>query len=290
MSRFNIGRRSVDRLGYGAMRLTGPGVFGPPREHDGAVAVLRAAIKSGVNHIDTAQYYGPNVVNDLIRESLYPYPEDLTIVTKVGARRDRDGGILLYNQPNELRLGIEDNLASLGLEQLAAVNLRLVDGAPVDAFFDDQLAAMIEAREDGLIAGVGLSNVNVAHLRRALELTDIVCVQNLLNLADLSSLPVLRECTEKEIAFVPFFSLGAGAGRSNAVLSDHRVNRTARRLHVTPAQVALAWSLDLARNVLVIPGTSSLRHLAENRAASLIELDELARDDLRCRSRTVDSP
>jgi pyridoxine 4-dehydrogenase len=288
MSRFNIGRRSVNRLGYGAMRLSGPNVFGPPQDHDGALAVLRAAVESGVNHIDTAQYYGPDVVNDLIREALYPYPEDLAIVTKVGARRDRAGGIVLYNQPNELRLGIEENLASLRLEQLAAVNLRLVDGAPVDAFFDDQLAAMIAAREEGLIAGVGLSNVNVAHLRRALDITDIVCVQNLLNLADLSSLPVLRECTDWEIAFVPFFSLGAGG--SNAVLSDARVQRAAQRLHATPPQVALAWALDLAPNILVIPGTSSLSHLAENRAASLLQLDELARQELRCKSRSPHTP
>jgi pyridoxine 4-dehydrogenase len=289
MSRFNIGRRSVDRLGYGAMRLSGRGVFGPPHDRDQAQAVLRAAVNAGVNHIDTAQYYGPDVVNELIRESLYPYPEDLTIVTKVGARRDRAGGILLYNRPRELRLGIQDNLESLGLEQLAAVNLRLVDGAPVDALFDDQLAAMIQAREDGLIAGVGLSNITVAHLRRALEVTDIVCVQNLLNLADLSSLPVLRECTQKEIAFVPFFSLGAGGGRSNAVLSDPRVQRAAQRLRVTPAQVALAWALDLAPNVLVIPGTSSPRHLAENCAASLLQLDEQALHELRCEPRPASS-
>jgi pyridoxine 4-dehydrogenase len=283
MSQFNLGRRLVDRLGYGAMRLAGPDVFGPPPDHHGSIAVLRAAVDGGVNHIDTAQYYGPDVVNNLIRESLYPYPDDLAIVTKVGARRDRAGRILLYNQPEELRLGIEENLISLNLEQLAAVNLRLVDGAPADAFFDDQLAAMIQAREDGLIEGVGLSNITVAHLRRALEVTDIVCVQNLLNPADLTSLPVLRACTETEIAFVPFFSLGAGAGGSSSVLSDPRVQRAARRICVTPAQVALAWALDLAPNVLLIPGTASIRHLAENLAASIIELDEQARHELRLR-------
>lgn len=281
MSQFRLGRRMVKRVGYGAMRLAGPGVFGPPPDPQGAVAVLRAAIEAGVNHIDTAQYYGPDVVNDLIRESLHPYPDDLAIVTKVGARRDRGGGILLYNQPDELRLGIEENLFSLGLEQLAAVNLRLVDGAPVDALFDDQLAAMVRAREDGLIAGVGLSNITVSHLRRALEGTDIVCVQNLLNPADLSSLPVLRACTEREIAFVPFFSLGAGAGGSNSVLGDPRVQRAARRMSVTPSQVALAWALDLAPNILLIPGTASLRHLSENLAASLVELDEQAQRELR---------
>jgi pyridoxine 4-dehydrogenase len=283
MSRFNLGRRSVNRLGYGAMRLTGPGSFGEPHDHGAAVAVLRAAVDGGVDHIDTAQYYGPDVVNNLIKESLSPYPEDLAIVTKVGARRDRGGGILLYNRPEELRLGIEENLLSLGLEQLAAVNLRLVDGAPTDAFFDDQLAAMVQAREDGLTAGVGLSNINLSHLRRALEVTDIVCVQNLLNPADLSSLPVLHACTERGIAFVPFFSLGAGAGGSNSVLGDPRVQRAARRMRVTPAQVALAWALELAPNVLLIPGTASVRHLAENLAASLVELDAQARHELRVR-------
>jgi aryl-alcohol dehydrogenase-like predicted oxidoreductase len=268
------------------MRLAGPGVFGPPPDQRAAVAVLRAAVDGGVNHIDTAQFYGPDVVNNLIRESLYPYSDDLAIVTKVGARRDRAGRILLYNQPEELRFGIEENLISLGLEQLTAVNLRLVDGAPADAFFQDQLAAMVQAREDGLIEGVGLSNITVSHLHRALELTDIVCVQNLLNPADLSSLPVLRACTETEIAFVPFFSLGAGAGGSNSVLGDPRVRRAARRMGVTPAQVALAWALDLAPNILLIPGTACIRHLAENLAASLVQLDEQARHELRVRVAT----
>jgi pyridoxine 4-dehydrogenase len=266
------------------MRLAGPGVFGPPPDHSGAVAVLRAAVDAGVNHIDTAQYYGPEVVNNLIRESLSPYPDDLAIVTKVGARRDRAGRILLYNQPEELRLGIEENLISLGLEQLTVVNLRLVDGAPADAFFEDQLAAMVQAREVGLIEGVGLSNITVSHLRRALEVTDIVCVQNLLNPADLSSLPVLRACTETEIAFVPFFSLGAGACGPNSVLGDPRVQRAAGRMRVTPVQVALAWALDLAPNILLIPGTASIRHLAENLAASLVQLDEQARRELRVRA------
>jgi pyridoxine 4-dehydrogenase len=280
MSRFNLGQRSVNRLGYGAMRLTGPGVFGPPRDHDEAVAVLRAAVEAGVDHIDTAQYYGPNVVNDLIREALYPYRDDLAIVTKVGARRDRAGRIVVYNQPHELRLAIEDNLASLSLQQLAAVNLRLVDDAPADAFFEAQLAAMIRARDEGLIAGLGLSNITEVHLRRAMAATDIVCVQNLLNPADLSSLPLLRECASIGIAFVPFFSLGAGAGRHNPVLNDPRVQSASRRLAITPAQVALAWALDLAPNVLLIPGTSSLRHLGENLAAAQVRLDEQARHEL----------
>ncbi|HUE61101.1 MAG TPA: aldo/keto reductase, partial [Acidimicrobiales bacterium] len=173
-SEARLGRFVVNRLGYGAMQLAGPGVFGPPANPPEAIAVLRSAVEAGVNHIDTAQYYGPDVVNDLIRQALYPYPSGLAIVSKVGARRDSAGRILLANQPDELRQGVADNLASLGVEQLAAVNLRLMDGAPVDAFFDEQLEAMIRARDDGLMAGIGLSNITVEHLTRALEVTDIV--------------------------------------------------------------------------------------------------------------------
>jgi pyridoxine 4-dehydrogenase len=277
VSLFRLGDFVVNRLGYGAMRLAGPGVFGPPSDPAEAIAVLRLAVETGVNHIDTAQYYGPDIVNDLIRQALYPYPPGLALVTKVGARRDSAGRVLLYNQPAELRQGIVDNLASLRVEQLAAVNLRLMDGAPVDSFFDEQVTAMVRARDDGLIGGVGLSNVTVEHLERALEATDIVCVQNLLNPADLSSLPVVRECTARGIAFVPFFSLGGG--RSNAVLIDPRVTGTAGRLAATPGQVALAWALGLAPNVLVIPGTSSRPRLLENVAAQHIELDEQAKHE-----------
>jgi pyridoxine 4-dehydrogenase len=280
MSQFSLGRFVVNRLGYGAMRLAGPGVLGPPSDPGEAIAVLRSAIETGVNHIDTAQYYGPDVVNDLIRRALYPYGPGLAIVSKVGVRRGGDGRIILYNKPEDLRQGIADNLASLRVEQLAAVNLRLVDDAPVDTFFDEQVAAMVRARDDGLIAGVGLSNITVEHLRRALEVTDIVCVQNLLNPADLSSLPVLHACTSRGIAFVPFFSLGAGGRKSNAVLGDPRVTTAAERLGVTPAQIALAWALELAPNLLVIPGTSSRVHLAENVAAQQVELDEQARSEL----------
>jgi aryl-alcohol dehydrogenase-like predicted oxidoreductase len=279
-SRFPLGQVLVNRLGYGAMRLTGPGAFGPPGDRAGAVKLLRAAIELGVDHIDTAQYYGPDVVNDLIREALFPYPDGLAIVSKVGARGDRSGRIVLYNRPHELRQGIEDNLASLQVDRLAAVNLRLLDGARVDGFFDDQLSAMIEARDDGLISGVGLSNITIEHLRRALDVTEVVCVQNLFNLADQSSLPVLHECAAKGIAFVPFFSVGAGSSRSNPVLNDPRVRAAAGRLGATPAQVALAWALDLAPNLLLIPGTSSLHHLVENIGAANVRLDEKARWEL----------
>jgi pyridoxine 4-dehydrogenase len=211
--RYPLGLFSVARIGFGAMQLTGPGVFGPPRDRHEALAVLRRAVDLGVDHIDTAQYYGPGVANELIREALHPYPGTLALVSKVGARRDRSGGWLPYDEPDQLRRGIEDNLASLGIGQLAAVNLRLVDGAPPDRRFDDQLAAMIAAREEGLIGGVGLSNVSRGHLLRALDRTAIACVQNPLNLVNRASMPILQECSARGIAFVPFFPLAPGSAR-----------------------------------------------------------------------------
>jgi pyridoxine 4-dehydrogenase len=273
MQRYPLGHFSVSRVGFGAMQLPGPGVFGPPRDRPEALAVLRRAVELGVDHIDTSQFYGPDVANELIREALYPYPGNLALVSKVGARRDESGGWLRYDQPDELRKGIEDNLSSLGTGQLAAVNLRLMDGAAPDQRFDDQLGAMITARDEGLIGGVGLSNVTHAHLLRALEHTDIACVQNPLNLADRASMPVLEECSSRDIAFVPFFPLGSGFARPNPVLGNEQVLSTAGRLGCSPAQVALAWTLGLAPNVLLIPGTSSRAHLEENLAVAGIELD-----------------
>src|SRR6201997_2336147 len=261
------------------MQLPGPGVFGPPRDHDEAIAVLRRAVELGVDHIDTAQYYGPDVANELIREALHPYPDNLALVSKVGARRDQAGGWLPYSDPDQLRAGIEDNLRSLGIEQLAAVNLRVTGDEP-DRRFDDQLTAMIQAREDGLIGGVGLSNITLERLRRALERTPIACVQNPLNLADRSSMPVLRECAARGIAFVPFFPLGSAFARDNPVLGNPAVRAAAGRLSATPAQIALAWTLSLAPNVLLIPGTSSVPHLEENLAVADIELDEDSREQL----------
>jgi aryl-alcohol dehydrogenase-like predicted oxidoreductase len=237
--------------------------------------VLRRAVELGVDHIDTAQYYGPDVANELIREALHPYPDNLALVSKVGARRDQTGGWLPYNKPDQLRSGIEDNLRSLGIEQLAAVNLRVMGDEP-DQRFDDQLTAMIQAREDGLIGGVGLSNVTLERLRHALERTPIVCVQNPLNLADRSSMPVLRECATRGIAFVPFFPLGSAFAHDNQVLGNPEVRAIAERLGATPAQIALAWTLGLAPNVLLIPGTSSVAHLEENLAVADVTLDEQA--------------
>jgi pyridoxine 4-dehydrogenase len=280
MQRYSLGRFRVFRVGFGAMQLPGPGVFGPPRDHDEALAVLRRAVALGVDHIDTAQYYGPGVANELIREALSPYPQSLALVSKVGARRDQSGGWLPYSQPDQLRQGIEDNLRTLGVGQLAAVNLRLTDEGPPGQQFDDQLAAMIRAREEGLIAGIGLSNITREHLLRALEQTPIECVQNPLNLADRTSMPVLRECTRRGIAFVPFFPLGSAFARTSPVLGNKHVISIAQRLSHTPAQVALAWLLGLAPNVLLIPGTSSLRHLEENLAVADITLDQDAQQQL----------
>ena len=242
--------------------------------------MLRRAVELGVDHIDTAQYYGPDVANELIREALYPYSGTLALVSKVGARRGGSGGWLPYDEPDQLRHGIEDNLRSLGAGQLAAVNLRLVDGAAPDQRFDDQLAAMVQARDEGLIGGVGLSNVTREHLLHALEHTGIACVQNPLNLVDRASLPVLQECSSRGIAFVPFFPLGSAFGQANPVLGNEHVLSNAARLGLTPAQVALAWVLGLAPNVLLIPGTSSRRHLDENLAVAGIKLDEDAQQQL----------
>ena len=265
------------------MQLPGPGVFGPPRDRDEALTVLRRAVELGVDHIDTAQFYGPGVANELVREALFPYPDNLALVSKVGARRDEKGGWLPAHQPDELRSGIEENLRSLGADQLAAVNLRVMDtesdepnrpGKLHPEQFDAQLTAMIRARDEGLIAGIGLSNITLDHLRAALEATEIVCVQNALNLVDRSSQPVLDECTRRSIAFVPFFPLGSAFAPDNPVLGNAVVRRTAERLGRTPAQIALAWTLTLAPNVLLIPGTSSVRHLEENMAVADIDLDD----------------
>lgn len=276
--RYVLGTATVSRVGFGAMQLPGPGVFGPPRDRGAAIAVLRRAADLGVDHIDTAQYYGPDVANELIRAALYPYPEGLVLVSKVGARRDESGGVLRYDRPAQLRRGIEDNLRSLGVGHLAAVNLRLMDDAEPDQRFDDQLAAMVKARDGGLIGGVGLSNVTRDHLLHALSVTDIACVQNPMNLADRASMPVLEECNARGIAFVPFFPLGSAFALGNPVLGDPRVIATAARLGHTPAQIALSWLLSLRPNVLLIPGTSSIRHLEENMAVANVELDAEARE------------
>ncbi len=277
VSRYLLGTQTVSRIGFGAMQLPGPGVFGPPRDHDEAIAVLRRASELGVDHIDTAQFYGPVVANELIKAALHPYPPGLALVSKVGARRTATGGVLRYDSPAQLRTGITDNLGTLAVDHLAAVNLRLMDGAEPDQRFDDQLGAMMQARDEGLIRGVGLSNITREHLLHALARTDIACVQNPLNLANMTSMPVLEECHKRGIAFVPFFPLGSAMAGSNPVLDNPAVIATAARLSYTTAQVALAWLLRLRPNVLLIPGTSSQHHLEENMAVANLELDAEAR-------------
>src|SRR5713101_4216177 len=277
MQRYPLGPFSVARIGFGAMQLPGPGVFGPPRDRDAALAVLRRAVELGVNHIDTAQAYGPDVANELIRTALFPYPDNLALVSKVGVRRDASGGWLQADDPAQLLQDIEENLRSLAVERLAAVNLRLAESTGLDQRFDDQLAAMVRAREEGLIGGIGLSGVTREHLLYAVGQTNIVCVQNLLNVVDRASVPVLEECYARGIAFVPFFPLGSAFGPRSAVLGSRQVVQTAQRLGHTPSQVALAWLLSLRPNVLLIPGTSSVRHLEENVAAADIDLDTEAR-------------
>ena len=273
---FPLGARSVHRMGFGAMQLPGRGVFGPPRDRAEALAVIRRAVERGVDHIDTAQYYGPDVANELLREALHPFPQHLALVSKVGAVRDENGAWLTAVRPEQLRRGVEDNLRSLGVERLAAVNLRLPDPGHDDpgVGFDEQLDAMAAMRDEGLIDGVGLSNVTLDQFRHGMERTGIVCVQNPLNLVERSSLPLLRACEEQGVAFVPFFPLGSAFGGQNRVLGNPEVTAAADRLGATPAQVALAWVLALAPNTLLIPGTSSVAHLEENLAAASLTLDD----------------
>jgi pyridoxine 4-dehydrogenase len=278
---FALGRWRVRRAGYGAMQLAGDGVFGPPRDRDEALRVLRAAVAAGVDHIDTAQYYGTGTVNELIREALYPYPDGLAIVSKVAARRDTAGALLRFDEPHELRQGIEDNLGTLDAGRLAAVNLRVMDPSePPGGRFDAQLAALVQARDEGLIDGIGLSNVSREHLLRAAAQTEIVCVQNLFNLADQQSLDVLTECGARDIAFVPFCPLGWPGEVRHRLLTDPVLAALAIRLGATPAQVALGWLLDLAPNILLIPGTRTRAHLTENLGAADVRLDDAARDEL----------
>ena len=241
--------------------------------------MLRRAVELGVNHIDTAQFYGPNVSNELIREALHPYPANLALVSKVGGRRDDAGGWL----PLELadyRKDIEANLRTLGVDQLAVVNLRLMGSDRPDERFDEQLSVMIAARDEGLIGGIGLSNVTHEHLLHALDRTEIACVQNAFNLVHRESAPVLEECTARGVAFVPFFPLGAAFMQPNPVLTNPLVVDAAERLGRTPAQVALAWTLNVAPNVLLIPGTSSVRHLEENLDVASTYLDDEDRERL----------
>jgi pyridoxine 4-dehydrogenase len=273
-----LGSRYVRRMGFGAMQLPGPGVFGPPSDRSVALSVIRRAIDAGVNHIDTAQFYGPDVANELLREALHPYPDDLVLVSKVGAARDDRGQWHGAQRPDQLRTGVEANLATLGLEQIPVVNLRRHPGS--DVLFTEQLEAMESLRQEGLIGAVGLSSIDLDQYRTAQTVIDIACVQNSYNLADTSGKSVFDACRADKVPFVPFFPLGSAFNRENPVLSAATVTATADRLGATPAQVALAWLLNQAPRLLLIPGTSSLTHLEENLAAADLVLDQEARDAL----------
>ncbi|MER8899170.1 aldo/keto reductase family oxidoreductase [Mesorhizobium sp. M0676] len=266
---FTLGSHTVKRLGYGAMQLAGPHVFGPPKDRDAAIAVLREAVASGVNHIDTSDYYGPHVTNQLIREALAPYPQDLVIVTKIGARRGSDGSWLPAYSAKELEQAVHDNLRNLGLEVLDVVNLRIMFGVmgPAEGSIEAQLTALAELQRKGLVRHIGLSNVTPAQVEEGRGIAEIVCVQNQYNLAHRDDDGLIDELARAGIAYTPFFPLGGFSPLQSSTLSD-----VAARLGATPLQVALAWLLRRSPNILLIPGTSSIGHLRENLAAAELEL------------------
>ncbi|MGK3968392.1 aldo/keto reductase family oxidoreductase [Sorangium sp. So ce118] len=268
-----LGRRHVKRLGYGAMQLAGPGVLGPPKDRDGALAVLREAVAAGVDHIDTSDFYGPHVTNQLIREALAPYPDDLVIVTKIGARRDEAGAWLPASSPEALTEAVHDNLRNLGLEALEVVNLRVMFSVhgPAEGSIEAPLSALAELQRQGLVRHIGLSNVTPAQIAEGRQICDIVCVQNQYNLAQRADDALIDDLAREEIAYVPFFPLGGFTPLQSSILSD-----VARGLGATPMQVALAWLLRRAPNILLIPGTSSVAHLRENLAAAELELPDEA--------------
>ena len=270
-----LGDKPINRLGLGAMQLAGPGVFGPPRDPHAARAVLRRAIELGVDHIDTSQYYGPDVVNELIRESLHPYPENLKLVTKVGARRDDHGGWLPAQSPAELRAGVEDNLRSLRVERMDLVNLRLMRGAGSGDLLAEQLGALDELRREGKLDLIGISEADAPTVLRALDLVDIAEVQNAYSVVNRSGEDVLELCRERLIAFVPYFPLGSAfTGGPAQLAKDPAVAGVAERRGATITQVALAWLLARYDRILLISGTSSVAHLEENMAAAAVQLDE----------------
>jgi pyridoxine 4-dehydrogenase len=268
---FRLGTRSVRRLGYGAMQLAGPGVFGPPKDPNAARAVLRNAVAGGVNHIDTSDFYGPYVTNHLIREALHPYPHDLVIVTKIGARRGADGSWIPATSPEELTQAVHDNLRNLGLDVLDVVNLRSMfgHGAPAEGSLEPQLAIVAELQRKGLVRHIGVSNVTPTQIAEARRICEIVCVQNHYNLAHRSDDTLIDELARTGIAYVPYFPLGGFTPLQSSVLSG-----VAQRLGATPMQVALAWLLRRAPNILLIPGTSSVAHLQENLAAAELDLPD----------------
>ena len=274
---FTLGDRSVKRLGYGAMQLAGPHVFGPPRDRDAALAVLREAVANGVNHIDTSDYYGPHITNQIIREALHPYPDDLVIVTKIGARRGTDGSWIPASSPEELTRAVHENLRNLGLDVLDVVNLRFMFDVhgPAEGPIEAPLTAVAELQRQGLVRHIGLSNVTPAQIAEGRGIAEIVCVQNQYNLAHRADDALIDDLAGDGVAYVPFFPLGGFSRLQSSTLSD-----VADRLGATPMQVALAWLLRRSPNILLIPGTSSLAHLRENLASAELVLSDDAVDEL----------
>jgi len=268
---YTLGDRKVKRIGYGAMQLAGPGVFGPPKDPEAALAVLREAVARGVDHIDTCDYYGPHVTNQLIREALHPYPDDLVLVTKIGARRGADKSWLPAYAPDELKAAVHDNLRNLGLDVLEVVNLRIMFDAhgPAEGSIEPTLTVLAELQRQGLVRHIGLSNVTPAQVAEGRRIAEIVCVQNQYNLAHRGDDALIDDLARDGIAYVPFFPLGGFSPLQSSTL-----NEVAERLGATPMQVALAWLLRRSPNILLIPGTSSIRHLHENLAVADLELPD----------------
>jgi pyridoxine 4-dehydrogenase len=263
--------RSVKRLGYGAMQLAGPGVFGPPKDHKAALAVLREAVASGVNHIDTSDFYGPHITNRLIKEALHPYRDDLLIVTKISARRGADGSWIPAMSPEELTQAVHDNLRNLGLDVLEVVNLRSMHGihGPAEGSIEAPLTVLADLQRRGLVRHIGLSNVTATQIAEGRRICPIVCVQNHYNLAHRTDDDLIDQLGRDEVPYVPYFPLGGFTPLQSSTL-----NEVAARLEATPMQVALAWLLHRAPNILLIPGTSSVGHLRENLAAATLQLPE----------------
>jgi aryl-alcohol dehydrogenase-like predicted oxidoreductase len=266
---FKMGHRTVHRVGYGAMQLAGPGVLGPPKDRDAALAVLREAVASGVDHIDTSDAYGPHVTNQILRAALHPYPKDLVIVTKVGARRGPQGSWDPASSAEEITSQVHDNLRNLGIDALEIVNLRIMldPQRPVEGSIEAPLSTLVKLQREGKVRRIGLSNVTAKQVEQGRSMAEIVCVQNQYNLAHRSDDPLIDSLAAARIAYVPFFPLGGFSPLQSTTLSD-----VAKKLGATPMQVALAWLLRRSPNILLIPGTSTVEHLRENLAAAELEL------------------
>ncbi len=284
---YKLGHRTVNRLGYGAMQLAGPGVFGPPKDPAAARAVLREAIAAGVNHIDTSDFYGPHVTNQTIRDALHPYPGNLVIVTKISARRGADASWIPAMSPAELTQAVHDNLRNLGLDAMEVVNFRSMHGlhGPAEGSIAPQLAVLADLQRQGLIRHIGLSNVTAAQIAEGRKICDIVCVQNQHNLAHRDDDALIDALARDGIPYVPFFPLGGFSPLQSSALSE-----VAQRLGATPMQVALAWLLRRSPNILLIPGTSSVAHLRENLAAAALTLPDDAMEALNGIAARSDAP